>query len=98
LLDGGAVLGKMDRRIEMRSCMFNDAPPKQVETIFLEIVLTLHFDARLARKGWKLGRHRVGEIDDTLKTMAPRRGLGVPRDRGCCKGRGSARAREKAAA
>jgi hypothetical protein len=47
--------------------MFHDAPPVQIEAIFPEIELLLDFDPGLVEKGGKCRRHRVREIDRTIK-------------------------------
>jgi hypothetical protein len=41
LLHRDAVLGKMNRRIEMRAGVLDDPPPVQIEAVLLEVVLLL---------------------------------------------------------
>src|SRR5215831_13432907 len=67
----------MDRGVEMRAGMLDDAPPEQIETVLLKAVLALHLDAGLAREGRKLRRHGVGEIDDAPEAVSRRQCLRV---------------------
>ena len=90
LVRAGARLGEMDRGIEVRARMFDDAPPIEVEAIFLEVELFLKLDARHAEEGRKIGRHRVGKVDRRPKPSQRRggnigwRGGGRDQARGRC--------------
>jgi hypothetical protein len=90
LFDGRAVLGKMQRCVEMRTGVFDDPPPIQVEAVLLELVLLLNLDSRHAKESRKVRRHGVGEIDHRPE-LAGRglrrrhRGRGEARGRGACK-------------
>src|SRR5262249_24359720 len=75
LLHGGAGLGEMDRRIEMRAGVLDDAPPVEIEAVLLEIELLLQLDAGHTEERGEVRRHGVGEIDHALEPARRRGGL-----------------------
>jgi hypothetical protein len=92
---GDPPLGKMDRCVEMRAGMFDDAPPVQVEAVLLEGELRLQLDARHAEEGREVGRHRMREIDHRPEAARCGRLCCGRRDRGGGEG-GRGRAADRA--
>ena len=83
LVDGNGVrpdaaLGEVYRRIEVRAGVLEHRPFRQIEAVGLEPLELLQRDAGRAEERRKLGRVRVGQIDDAGEL---REGLGLSRGR-----------------